>query len=112
VIEPSDDREAFGGEGARTDLAWNRSGLSLAVAAAAVLKVVVDIGDYRAPTIVFGVIIAGTVAWGLSLAHARYVAAGSLEGQLHADQRKLKTVAVITTLFAVAAFLIALLPSP
>jgi uncharacterized membrane protein YhhN len=50
--------------GRRTDLAWSRSGLALAVSAAAILQVIVDIGDYRAPIVIFIVLVAGAMwAW-------------------------------------------------
>jgi uncharacterized membrane protein YidH (DUF202 family) len=105
-----DDREAFGA-GARTDLAWNRSGLALAVASASVLKLLIDIDDDSARAVISATIGALLVAWGLSLAYARYVARGSLEGELHTDQRRLKTVARMTTFFAMAALIVAVLPS-
>jgi uncharacterized membrane protein YidH (DUF202 family) len=107
-----DDRDVMGSEAARTELAWNRSGLSLAVAGAAILKVVVDIGDDRAPVIIGGVLAAGACAWVLALLEARFVSSSALAGRLSADQRKLKLVARITTVFAVGALALALLPNP
>jgi uncharacterized membrane protein YidH (DUF202 family) len=109
--EPREDREVFGGEAARTDLAWNRSGLALAVAAAAILKVVVEIGDYGAPVFILVVLVAGAIAWALAIVEARYVSSAALVGRLHADQRKLRFVAVATNAFAVVALVIALLPN-
>jgi uncharacterized membrane protein YidH (DUF202 family) len=106
----TEDREAFGA-GARTDLAWNRIGLALAVAAASVLKLLIDIDNDSARAVITAVIGALLVGWGLSIAYGRYVTRGSLEGELHADQRRLRTVARATTLFAIAALLIAAVPS-
>jgi hypothetical protein len=106
-----EDQAALRSEEQRTDLAWSRSGLALAVGAAAILKVVVDIGDYRAPVIIAVVLGAGAIAWALALVEARYVSSPSLAGRRLADQRKLKFVARVTTLFALCAIAIALLPN-
>jgi hypothetical protein len=108
--DPGEDYEVGGGEIARTDLAWSRSGLALAVSAAAILKVVIGIGDYRAPVVIFIVLAAGAIAWALSMAEARFVSQPTLSGHLHADQRKLRFVAYVTCVFAVSALVIALLP--
>ena len=95
--EPPEDNEVFGSEVARTDLAWNRSGLALAVAAAAILKVVVDISDFRAPVIILLVLVAGAIAWALAIVEARAASSSAaLVGRLLADQRKLKFVATLT----------------
>ena len=109
--EPPEDEEAIGStEGARTDLAWNRSGLALAVAAAAILKVVVHVTDYRDSIIVFTVLVTAAVAWAFSVAHGRVVATDALEGRLLRDQRKLRTVAVATILFAIGSLVVAIMP--
>ncbi len=98
------------GASARTDLAWSRSGLALAVAAAAILKVVVHVTDYRDSVIVFAVLVAAGVAWAFSFAHGRVIAASAIEGRLERDQRKLRTVAVVTILFAIGSIVVALMP--
>jgi uncharacterized membrane protein YidH (DUF202 family) len=111
VSEPPEDEEVMGGtEVARTDLAWSRSGLALAVAAAAILKVVVHVTDYRDSVIVFAVLIAAAVAWVFAVGHSRVVAVDSLEGRLLRDQRKLRTVAVVTILFAIGSLVVAVMP--
>ena len=71
--ELPEDAEVIGAS-ARTDLAWSRSGLALAVAAAAILKVVVHVTDYRDSVIVFAVLVAAGAAWALSFAHGRVIA--------------------------------------
>jgi uncharacterized membrane protein YidH (DUF202 family) len=110
--EPPEDEEAIGGtEVARTDLAWSRSGLALAVAAAAILKVVVHVTDYRDSVIVFTVLAAAAVAWAFSVAHGRIITVDALEGRLVRDQRKLRTVAIVTVLFAIGSLVVAILPS-
>jgi uncharacterized membrane protein YidH (DUF202 family) len=111
TVPPADDEETPGLASERTDLAWNRSGLALAVAAAAILKVVLDIGDYRAPAVITALLLVGAAAWALSLAHGRYVAGATLAGRRHSDGRKLRSVALVTTWFAVAALVIAMIPS-
>ena len=109
--DPGEDYEVGGGELARTDLAWSRSGLALAVSAAAILKVVFNIADHRAPVVIFIVLAAGAIAWALSVAQARFVARPTLSGHLHADQRKLRFVSYVTCAFAFSALVIALLPN-
>ena len=110
--DPGEDYEMGGGEVARTDLAWSRSGLALAVSAAAILKVIVDIGDYRAPIVIFIVLVAGAIAWALSRSHMP----GSSRGRrsradLLADQRKLRFVSWVTCAFALSALVVACLPN-
>jgi hypothetical protein len=111
--DPGEDVEALGGgtEVARTDLAWSRSGLALVVSAAAILKVIVDIGDYRAPIVILIVLVAGTIAWALAIVHSRFVSAPALEGRLLADQRKLRFVSWVTCAFALSALVVACLPN-
>jgi hypothetical protein len=109
--EPPEDEEVMGSsEVARTDLAWSRSGLALAVAAAAILKVVVHVTDYRDSVIVFAVLVTAALAWAFSVAHGRVIAVDSLEGRLLHDQRKLRTVAIVTILFAIGSLVVAVLP--
>ena len=110
--EPREDEEAMGSsEVERTDLAWSRSGLALAVAAAAILKVVVHVTDYRDSVIVFAVLFAAAAAWAFAFAHGRVVAVDSLEGRLLRDKRKLRTVAFVTILFAIGSLVVAIMPS-
>ena len=109
--DPDEDGKAATEEVARTDLAWSRSGLALAVSAAAILKVIVDIGDYRAPIVILIVLVAGTIAWALAIAHSRFVSTPALEGRLLADQRKLRFVSWVTFAFALSALVVACLPN-
>jgi uncharacterized membrane protein YidH (DUF202 family) len=110
VIEPPEDDGPAGAE-ARTDLAWSRSGLAIVAAAAAILKIVINIGDYRAPVAVLGLLIAGAVAWVFTIANGHYVAGPALAGQRQSSQAKVRFVAVVTTLFAAGALVISFLPS-
>jgi uncharacterized membrane protein YidH (DUF202 family) len=112
AVEPGEDEEIFGDARARTDLAWNRSGLALTVATAAVLKVVVDLGAHEAPAVVWFLI--GALALGaiLALVHGHFVAAPAIAGRKHTNEARLRSVAVATTLFALFALLIASLPDP
>jgi hypothetical protein len=107
--EPRDDEELFGEARARTDLAWSRSGLALTAAAAAVLKVMLNVGARQAPAVVGLVIAAVAVGWLLTLAYGHFVAGPALAGRAHAQER-IRAVAVATTLFALFALLIAMLP--
>ena len=107
--EPLEDEDVMGAS-TRTDLAWSRSGLALAIAAAAILKVVVHVTDYRDSIIVFAVLAAAAVAWAFSVAHGRVIAVDALEGRLVRDRRKLRTVAVVTILFAIGSLVVAIMP--
>jgi len=106
-----DDEETPGLAGERTDLAWSRSGLAALAAVAAVLKLVVDLDEATAPAVVVALLIGGAVAWGLALAHARAIAATTLAGRAHADQGKLRVVALGTTALALGALVLALVPA-
>ena len=104
--------EEFGtAEVPRTDLAWSRTGLALVVSAMAVIKLVVDLGDYRAPVLIFAFLLAGTLVWVLSYAHgARRLRRRPSKVDCSRDQHRLRRVAAITMIFAVGALVIALLP--
>jgi hypothetical protein len=109
--DPGDDEDAIGGAALRTDLAWSRSGLALAAMCAAVLKVLVDVEDRRAPLVIAAVLVAGTAAWLLAVVEARLVSSASMVGRLHRSRRKLQAVACVTTAFAAGALVLALLPT-
>jgi uncharacterized membrane protein YidH (DUF202 family) len=110
--DPRDDEEIFGDERARTDLAWSRSGLALTVAAAAVLKVIVNVGARGQPVVVWLLIAAVAVGSLLTLAYGHFVAGPALAGRSHAHEARIRAVAIATTLFALFALLVALLPGP
>jgi uncharacterized membrane protein YidH (DUF202 family) len=105
---PPDDEE-LGDAVARTDLAWSRSGLALAVAAAAILKVVVRLTDARTEVLVLAGIGAVAVAWFLAIGHARVIARPAIEGRQHSEAR-LRLAALAAIAFAVAAIVIIELP--
>ena len=108
--EPLDDEHVIGSEVARTDLAWSRSGLALTVAAAAILKVVVHVSDYRESVVILVGLAAIGIVWAFMFAHGRVVAADTIEGRLHHSQRKLRFVALVTVAFSVTALVISFLP--
>jgi len=111
--KPPDDEELgdeeLGDAIARTDLAWSRSGLALAVAAAAILKVVVHLTDARAEVLVLVGIGAVAIAWLLAIGHARVIARPAIEGRQHSESR-LRLAALSAIMFAVAALVIIELP--
>jgi uncharacterized membrane protein YidH (DUF202 family) len=106
--KPPDDEE-LGDAIARTDLAWSRSGLALAVAAAAIRKVVVHLTDARAEVLVLSGIAAVAIAWLLAIGHARVIARPAIEGRQHSEAR-LRLAALSAIAFAFAAIVIIELP--
>lgn len=111
VAAAPDEEEVPGLAGERTDLAWSRSGLAVLACAATVLKRVLDdVDDLTAPTVVLGLIAGGACAWVLAMLHARSVAATTLSGRRLADPRALRLVASGTVALAVGALGLALAP--
>jgi hypothetical protein len=108
-LPPPDDEE-LRGVLARTDLAWSRSGLALAVAAAAILKVVVRVGDARAEAVVLLGILAVATVWLFAIAHARAISRASLEGRRLSSQPKLRVATCSVLAFAVLALVIVCVP--
>jgi uncharacterized membrane protein YidH (DUF202 family) len=106
-----EDEETPGVAGERTDLAWSRSGLAVLAAVGALAKRVLDTRhDVKASFVVGLCLVAGGIAWGLAVAHARVLARTSMEGRIHADAQKLRFVAIGTTALAIGALVLALLP--
>jgi uncharacterized membrane protein YidH (DUF202 family) len=105
---PPDDEE-LGDAIARTDLAWSRSGLALAVAAAAILKVVVHLTDARTEVLVLVGIGAVAIAWLLAIGHARVIARPAIEGRQQ-NEARMRLAALSAIAFAVAAIVIIQLP--
>jgi hypothetical protein len=110
VTDPPEDEESSGAE-TRTDLAWSRSGLAILAAAAAILKVLLNIDDVSAPIVVLVLLVAGAIAWAFTVANGHFVAGSALAGERQSSQAKVRFVAIVTTLFAAGALVIALLPS-
>jgi uncharacterized membrane protein YidH (DUF202 family) len=106
-----EDEELPGLASERTDLAWTRIGISVLTVVATILKRVVRGFDLEsASSIVFAIVISGAVAW-----TAIYVYAEALSETAHPERNltnpeRLRNVALGTTLFALAAAALALLP--
>lgn len=110
VAAPADDEHL---PGVGTDLAWSRSGLALTTVVAVVLRRTFEvIGEVTAPVAVYGLIVAGSVAWALALVHARLVARDTLVGRRVADPAALRLVAFGTIALAAGALVLALAPAP
>ena len=106
-----DDEETPGLAGARTDMAWSRSGLAVLACLAAIGKKLLpelDRASGRA-LIVAALVIAGA-AWMLGLLWARTVARPTLEGRAVINPKTARLVAYGTAALAVAGVVIALLP--
>lgn len=104
----ADDEETAGLAGERTDLAWNRTALSLGVAVAAILRLVLgDLEDLGADVWVFLLITGGSLAWALSMFHARSIAATTMTGRRIDDASRLAALSYGTTLFALGSIVLA-----
>lgn len=103
-----DDEETPGLAGERTDLAWSRSGLAVVTCAGALLKrILTEFDSISARLAVFGLLIAGGLAWIAALGHARSVARSTIEGRLLADAHVLRVTANGTSALALAAIVLA-----
>jgi uncharacterized membrane protein YidH (DUF202 family) len=102
-----DDEELAGLAGARTDLAWSRSGLAVVTCAGAILKrILTTFESVSARLAVFGLLIAGGAAWMAAMGHARTVARGTIEGRPVANPGVLATTAYGTAALALAALVL------
>ncbi|MDZ4826560.1 MAG: DUF202 domain-containing protein [Actinomycetota bacterium] len=106
---PFDDEELPGLAGERTDLAWSRSGLAAVAAVATIAKRAFDVESLTAPALVYVVIAAGVVAWAVALAYGS-VLADPIAGRPSARPHCVRYVAYGTTLLALGALVLALLP--
>jgi uncharacterized membrane protein YidH (DUF202 family) len=106
-----EDEEVPGLAGERTDLAWTRIGLSVIAVVAAVLKRVVQGFDLRsASAVVFALLVAGAVAYAALQIYTQAVRETARPEANVTDPDRLHRVAISTTIFALAAAALALIP--
>lgn len=106
-----DDPEVPGLAGERTDLAWSRSALAVAVAGAAILRRIWQVVDSdNGRVIVFTTLAVGASAWLTALVWAQGAARTTLEGRLVANSAALRRVTIGTLLFCLVALMLAVLP--
>jgi uncharacterized membrane protein YidH (DUF202 family) len=111
-VATADDELTPGLAGERTELAWSRTALSMAVVAAAVLQRVWEgLGTVTARVAVLGILAASAIAWLGALWWAQTAGRASLEGRAVADPRVLRRVTVATVLVAATALLLAVVPA-
>jgi uncharacterized membrane protein YidH (DUF202 family) len=112
VSDPApDDPEVPGLAGARTDLAWSRSGLAIVVAGAAIVRRVADLPDEPAGrSAVFAVLGVGAAAWVLALWWGQYAARSAIEGGRVSERHRLLSVTVGTVAFAFVALVLSVAP--
>ena len=107
-----DDPEVPGLAGERTDLAWSRSALALAVAGAALLRRVwEDIDTDNGQAIVFTLLGVGAATWLAALVWAHGASRTTMEGRRVADPRILRRVTIGTLMFCAAALVLAVVPT-
>ncbi len=106
-----DDQDVAGLAGARTDLAWSRSGLAVLTCLAAIAKrILPDLGSLDGRAILAAGLVIGGIAWMFSMLWSRSIAAKTLAGHSVANPRTLLMVAVGTSLLGVVAIGIAFIP--
>jgi uncharacterized membrane protein YidH (DUF202 family) len=106
-----DDPDVPGLAGERTDLAWSRTALAVAVAGAALLRRVwehLDTSNGR--VVVFTLLGVGAAAWLTALTWAHGAARTTMEGRHVASRAALRRVTIGTMLFCLAALILALAP--
>ena len=111
--EPSallEEEELPGLAGERTDLAWTRSGLAVLATVAVALKRAVDGLDLEsASAIVLALLVALCVVWSASLVYAQVFAETTRHPARVIAARRMPRVAYGTTVFGVAAAVLAVL---
>lgn len=104
VFEPD---EPLAGE--RTDLAWTRSAIALAVCVGVLLRRIwpLDRADHL---LALGLVALGTIAWAVALLFARRIARTTQHGREVMDARTLRWLSAGTFVLGIAAFVLGWLP--
>jgi uncharacterized membrane protein YidH (DUF202 family) len=107
-----DDPDVPGLAGERTDLAWSRTALAVAVAGGALLRRVWEhLDTNNGSVVVFTLLGAGAAAWLTALTWAHGAARSTMEGRHVASRAALRRVTVGTMLFCLAALILAVVPT-
>ena len=105
--EPLDPDEGLAG--ARTDLAWSRTGLSMVAILGSLLREV--LATRSAGQIVAGAMaLAGSAAWFVGLRHARRLAGTTSTGRHRAEEHTLTLITAGTLVIAAAGATVPLFP--
>jgi uncharacterized membrane protein YidH (DUF202 family) len=107
-----DDLEVPGLAGERTDLAWSRSALAASVAAAVILRRLWEHANTTGARIVVSALLAaGAAVWITAVTWSHSAARTTMEGRRVADPDALRRVTIGTTIFSLAALILAILPA-
>jgi drug/metabolite transporter (DMT)-like permease len=106
-VEALDSDEPLAGE--RTDLAWTRSGIAVAVCIAVLLRRVwpLDRTDHQ---LAVGLVAVGALAWAVALLLARRIARTTHSGREVMGGRALRLISVGTFILALGGFILGWLP--
>ncbi len=108
-----DDIDVPGLAGERTDLAWSRSALAASVAGAVILRRLWEHTNTNSARIVVSALLAiGAAVWITAVTWSHSAARTTMEGRRVADQNALRRVTIGTTIFSLAALILAVLPAP
>jgi putative membrane protein len=107
-VDPDDELPGLAGE--RTDLAWNRTGLSLVAILGTLLRSAI-VREGPLPYVALAVAVAGASLWALSLRRARQLATTTSAGRASAERRVLAAVTMGTIVLALAGALLPLAPT-
>ena len=106
-----DDVEVPGLAGERTDLAWSRSALAASVAGAVILRRLWEHANTTSARIIVSALLAvGAAVWIAALTWSHSTARTTMEGRRVADPHALRRVTIGTTIFSLAALILAILP--
>ena len=107
MVAPFEPDEPLAGE--RTDLAWTRSGIAVAVCIAVLLRRVwpIDRADHL---LAVGLVATGALAWAAAIVLARRIARTTHHGRDTMDGPTLRLISHGTFVLALAAFVLGWLP--
>jgi uncharacterized membrane protein YidH (DUF202 family) len=95
----------------RTDLAWNRTGLSALVCVAVLLRRLWPL-DRGGQVLAMGFVALAAVIWVIAVTRGRSIGGLGRSATGNLTRRSLRLIATATFLFAVAGFVLGLFPSP
>jgi uncharacterized membrane protein YidH (DUF202 family) len=98
-----------GAAGARTDLAWGRTGLSMLAILGSLLRGVLATRTV-AQVAAIAIALSGAAVWAVGLRHARQLAGTTARGRHVAEQRTLTLITAGTLVIAAAGALLPLFP--
>ena len=112
-VAADDDSEVPGLAAERTDLAWSRTTLAMAVVAAAILRRVwTQFDTVTARVVLLGLLAAAALGWLVGIWWSVTVGHAGLEGRPVASTKALRRLTVATVVVAALALVLSVVPYP